>query len=226
MATDNRICTFPSCGRPDNAHGLCKSHRRQEMRGEELRPVRRRKPPRPIAPTCSFVGCTNRNMATGLCAGHYAQRRRGYSLAPLFEARSECSVEGCDRPHRLNGFCEGHNAQVRRGAPIGVLPTRTKRNGDWYTNKSGYVCRYTPGSIGKMEFEHRVVMESILGRALTSSENVHHINGVRDDNRPENLELWSTSQPYGQRVSDKVAWAREILARYEDLPSYEAPASE
>lgn len=60
-------------------------------------------------------------------------------------------------------------------------------------------------------------MEVRLGRALLRDEHVHHINGVRDDNRPENLELWSTSQPYGQRVEDKVAWAREILSRYGDL---------
>jgi len=34
------------------------------------------------------------------------------------------------------------------------------------------------------------------------------------DNRESNLELWSSSQPKGQRVEDKVAWAREILALY------------
>ena len=59
-------------------------------------------------------------------------------------------------------------------------------------------------------------MQRALGRELCADENVHHINGVRDDNRLENLELWSTSQPAGQRVEDKVAWAREILDRYGD----------
>jgi hypothetical protein len=58
-------------------------------------------------------------------------------------------------------------------------------------------------------------MEECLGRELRGEENVHHINGVRDDNRLENLELWSSSQPPGQRVADKVAWAKEILALYE-----------
>ncbi|WP_442816133.1 HNH endonuclease [Streptomyces sp. NBC_01233] len=57
-------------------------------------------------------------------------------------------------------------------------------------------------------------MEQTLGRDLFEDETVHHINGVRDDNRPENLELWSSRHPKGQRVDEKVAWALEILARY------------
>lgn len=37
---------------------------------------------------------------------------------------------------------------------------------------------------------------------------------VRDDNRIENLELWSTSHPAGQRVSDKIEWCIEFLTDY------------
>lgn len=59
-------------------------------------------------------------------------------------------------------------------------------------------------------------MEQMIGRELCADENVHHRNGVTDDNRPGNLELWTTSQPAGQRVEDKLAWALEMLARYQD----------
>lgn len=62
-------------------------------------------------------------------------------------------------------------------------------------------------------------MEEVLGRHLLHDENVHHRNGVRDDNRPENLELWTRPHPPGIRAAEAVEWARMILDRYRDSTS-------
>jgi hypothetical protein len=64
--------------------------------------------------------------------------------------------------------------------------------------------------------EHRAVMAEIIGRPLLPAEEVHHKNGVRSDNTPRNLELWTSPHPSGQRPAELVAWARIILATYPD----------
>ena len=71
---------------------------------------------------------------------------------------------------------------------------------------------------GDYKQEHRLVVEQILGRPLTTTENVHHRNGDKLDNRPDNLELWVKMQPSGQRASDLLEFAQTILRTYGDLP--------
>ena len=128
-----------------------------------------------------------------------------------------CSVKSCNRVHHAKGYCDAHYRRHLSGREI---ESPFQAQGEWTAwrpNRDGYLLR-SRRKDGRQEkqLQHRVVMEKIIGRPLLRHETVHHRNGLRTDNSPRNLELWSSSQPPGQRVEDKVNWAREILALYED----------
>lgn len=94
-------------------------------------------------------------------------------------------------------------------------------NGRTY-HKKGYVLLRVPehprsSKNNPYVFEHILVMEEFIGRFLIKGENVHHKNGIRDDNRIENLELWNKPQPSGARAEDLYAWALELVELYEPL---------
>lgn len=140
-------------------------------------------------------------------------RRRTRPSTPRVKPVVACSVEDCEQAALSRGLCNMHYLRLRAHGDVGSHE-KTRNHGFRGTKtdpRNGYVYRYGGG---RPRLEHRVVMEHKLGRPLKTHENVHHINGQRDDNRPENLELWSTLQPAGQRVDDKTKWAIEWLKVY------------
>ena len=169
---------------------------------------------------CSIAGCGGVHRSSGLCHFHFHRHYKGRDLlSPRVTRRAQskrgCSIPDCIRPHNAYGYCATHLARLKRHGNVNfVSATRgpySKGKGKGAIKRDGY--RYF--SVGNgMAAEHRMVMEMVLGRQLVKGESVHHKNGNKLDNRPENLELWSHSQPSGQRVEDKLLWANEIVALY------------
>jgi hypothetical protein len=160
----------------------------------------------------------------GLCHGHLQRLLRTGDVEadiPLGRRRQPeiCTVEVCDRPTNSKGLCKTHrDRQAEHGDPLAEVPINTPAgegyvsHGYWHIPVPPELRHLTNGDTPYPE--HRFVMAAYLGRALNPDEVIHHRNGDKLDNRIENLELWSTYQPKGQRIADKVAYALEIIRRY------------
>lgn len=218
---DSVTCTVEDCDRPRRSRLWCGKHyERWRKFGDPLTvktPARNRSA---VTERCTLDGCSRAHKALGLCAMHYRRLRKHGDVATAQTNRlhdGSCSVDGCAEAYAAKGFCATHYSRWHdHGDPL--YQPRVAGEKRWLTD-SGYFMVQRAGhpnahpSSGSI-MEHRWVMAEKLGRPLRQDENVHHINGDRQDNRSENLELWVTRQPPGQRILDVLAWAREIIARY------------
>lgn len=106
--------------------------------------------------------------------------------------------------------------RIKKNIPLDAI-LRADAPGKFYVNSDGYrYCYQFDEDKKKMRrfMEHVLVMSKQMGRKLYKGETVHHKNGIKDDNRIENLELWSCNHPSGQRIEDKIKFYIEFLNMY------------
>lgn len=160
---------------------------------------------------CSLKECNKQIYCKKLCMAHYSRQLRNGHTNSLYEKRLEkCKIVDCKRAYFCKGYCRTHYQRQKIHGDPNIILTNEKGKGS--IDNNGY-RRFHRSNI--IVFEHREIMEKYLGRKLLPEENVHHKNGDRLDNRIENLELWNTSQPKGQRIEDKIKWAKEIILQYD-----------
>jgi hypothetical protein len=101
-----------------------------------------------------------------------------------------CTIQGCDKPIRQKGLCNMHLLRLAKyGDPLVAFKPR-KRDGETRLSSQGYVR--ARGNVAV----HREVAEKKLGRPLLPGEVVHHIDGDRANNAPENLHVFPSQSAH------------------------------
>lgn len=107
-------------------------------------------------------------------------------------------------------FKKGHIPWIKGKKRLDIIGEKNPNFKGKVFSGNGYIEVYSPNHPFKNShncvFEHRLVMERILGRYLTKQEIVHHKNGIRDDNRPENLMLCVRNKHWHSQACPKCGF--------------------
>lgn len=216
-------CAIEGCESRPHARGWCTKHYQRWVKTGD--PEKVLIPHSTRDDICSVEDCTGSVKARNLCSAHYWRWKNGKPLNPV-KHRAEaavCAVQDCGSVAVAKGYCNKHYRRLRLYGDPTYAPPRKPRPkqvgaGHRRVNEDGYVIIYWPDHPNARQdgrvSEHTAVMSEQIGRPLLPFENVHHKNGIRDDNRPDNLELWTKIQPPGRRVSDAIRYANQVIATY------------
>ncbi len=154
------------------------------------------------------------------CSKGTHRRRRNLSVKTLDLECIVCENKFTQKRANNTEYCSINCKKLgvfRKFKGLVIKGSKKHIKGSGYITNSGYkiISMKHPNATKRGQvLEHIVIMSKHIGRPLKKGETVHHINGIRHDNRIENLELWSHSHPFGQRVEDKINWCKEFLSNY------------
>lgn len=218
-----RLCEHPSglCQRPLKSSKHCQLHHKRYIKFGDCGPLE------PIVGTlwldnriCEFcdsefnptnikqkrcIECIEKSICKG--CGEVTKLKMVFCMKCKNKTDIKCKAE-CGRnisKTSKSGFCKWCN---REGLTSGI-----QNHPAGYTILSKHKNHPNATKRGTIP-EHVLVMSNYINRPLIKGETVHHLNGIKNDNRIENLELWSKEHGSGQRVSDKIRYALEIIETY------------
>jgi hypothetical protein len=151
-------------------------------------------------------GCLARELSSA--------RRRAAAMPPV-----KCCIDGCDKRVESKGMCAMHAQRVRRyGDPnyVTSYEEHRKKCREGHLKRVGDDVKPTTYRKIHGRHAHRVVAEQMLGRPLKPGEIVHHVDGNKHNNNPENLQVMTQSQHIKTHLMEmiQIRWGHAAAAEW------------